>query len=62
MTPFPHSVEANAGLEVAHEMMARNRIRHLPVMEGTHLQPVKAGNGLNFALSCLLLQLDRVAN
>jgi CBS domain-containing protein len=37
MTPFPYSVEATAGLDVAQEMMSRHRIRHLPVMDGTHL-------------------------
>jgi acetoin utilization protein AcuB len=34
MTPFPHTVEANAPLREAHALMAAHRIRHLPVKDG----------------------------
>ncbi len=37
MTPFPHSVEIDAGLSRAREMMAEFEIGHLPVMESGRL-------------------------
>jgi len=51
MTPFPYSVEASAGLDVAQEMMTRHRIRHLPVMEGAQLVGVISSHALERARS-----------
>ncbi len=33
MTPFPHSIDVDAPLEQAQEMMTAHRFHHLPVME-----------------------------
>ena len=33
MTPFPHSIDIDAGLDDARKLMAEHRIRHLPVVE-----------------------------
>ncbi len=33
MTPFPHSIDIDAPVERAQEMMRRHRFHHLPVME-----------------------------
>jgi acetoin utilization protein AcuB len=40
MTPFPHSIGKDAGLDEARAMMAKHRIRHLPVMDGERLTSV----------------------
>jgi CBS domain-containing protein len=37
MTPFPHSVDADATVDQAREFMRAHRIRHLPVTEGGQL-------------------------
>ena len=37
MTPFPYSVEADARLAEASKMLARYKIRHLPVMDDGRL-------------------------
>ncbi len=37
MTPFPHAVDVEAPLGDARQMMARHRIRHLPVKDGDEL-------------------------
>lgn len=37
MTPFPHSIDIDAPLERAREMMLRHRFHHLPVMEERRL-------------------------
>mgnify|MGYP001825440702 FL=1 len=37
MTPFPYSVEADARLAEAARMMARHKIRHLPVIDDGQL-------------------------
>ena len=34
MTPFPHSIDVEAPLEDAHELMRQHRFRHLPVTSG----------------------------
>ena len=33
MTPFPYSVDHNASLEFAQQLMAQHKVRHLPVTE-----------------------------
>ncbi|ANM31515.1 hypothetical protein ABI59_21000 [Acidobacteria bacterium Mor1] len=33
MTPFPHSIDIDAGLDDARTLMTEHRIRHLPVVE-----------------------------
>jgi len=40
MTPFPHSIGKDAGLDEARAMMAKHNIRHLPVRDGEHLTSV----------------------
>lgn len=37
MTPFPHSIEPNATLRAAREMMAKHAVRHLPVIKSRDL-------------------------
>lgn len=40
MTPFPHSVEADAPVTAARATMLANGIRHLPVLDGGRLTGV----------------------
>ena len=42
MTPFPHWIEIDAPLDQAREMMVRQQVRHLPVMERGRLVSVLA--------------------
>ena len=37
MTPFPHSIDIDAGLDEARKLMADHAIRHLPVVEDGEL-------------------------
>ncbi len=37
MTPFPYSIQRDASIDAAKQMMKRHAIRHLPVMEGPEL-------------------------
>ena len=46
MTPFPHSVQADARPDEALKMMARYGIRHLPVMDGGRLAGVVSRHAL----------------
>jgi acetoin utilization protein AcuB len=40
MTPFPHSIGKGATVDEARAMMAKHKIRHLPVMDGERLTSV----------------------
>jgi acetoin utilization protein AcuB len=40
MTPFPHSIGKGATLDEARAMMAKHKIRHLPVMDSERLTSV----------------------
>jgi acetoin utilization protein AcuB len=37
MTPFPHSIDVDAPLAAAHQMMRDGRFRHLPVTSGGNI-------------------------
>jgi CBS domain-containing protein len=50
MTPFPHSVDIDAPLADAMELMRLRRVRHLPVVEGGALRGVLADRDLRGAM------------
>jgi CBS domain-containing protein len=50
MTPFPYSIDADASLREAHEMLLEHEIRHLPVKDGERLVGVITDRDLKRAL------------
>lgn len=50
MTPFPYSIEIDAGAEDAWAMMLRHEIRHLPVTEGGQLVALLSERDLRLVL------------
>ena len=50
MTPFPHSVAADATLAEAEALMASHHVRHLPVKKGTSLIGVISEREVRLAL------------
>ncbi len=59
-TSMPHSIGSTQPLRVAHAMMRRNRIRHLPVLEGGKLCGVLSERDLYFVETLSDVDLDRV--
>lgn len=58
MTPFPYSIERNASLEKARQMMDEHKVRHLPVTEGHEPVGIVTDRDLR---SVLFLPLKREA-
>jgi acetoin utilization protein AcuB len=50
MTPFPHSIDVDAPLEDAHELMRQHRFRHLPVMSGGEIVGVLTDRDIKLVL------------
>jgi acetoin utilization protein AcuB len=50
MTPFPYSIDIDAGLTQAMHMMQEHKIRHLPVMEQGKLVSVLTDRDIKMAL------------
>src|SRR5262249_17780332 len=48
MTPSPHSIGCDQTLEIAHALMRRHNIRHLPVLDGGKLAGVVSQRDLYF--------------
>jgi acetoin utilization protein AcuB len=53
MTPFPHTIAAEAPVSEAREFLNHHRLHHLPVMDGEHLVGIIGDRDLK-----LLLGLD----
>ncbi len=51
MTPFPYSVEADAALKEAQNLMREQSVRHLPVTEGHRLVGVVTDRDISAAIS-----------
>jgi acetoin utilization protein AcuB len=49
MTPFPHSIGKGAGLDEARAMMAKHKIRHLPVMDGERFTSIIDQRAINLS-------------
>jgi acetoin utilization protein AcuB len=50
MTPFPHSVDVDAPLAQAHQLMRKHRFRHLPVTSGGSLVGVLTDRDIKLVL------------
>ena len=50
MTPFPYSIDMDASLTQAMDMMQEHKIRHLPVMEQGNLVSVLTDRDIKMAL------------
>lgn len=49
MTPFPHHIDVEQGIEGARRMMSEHRIRHLPVKDGQELIGIVTDRDLHVA-------------
>lgn len=55
MTPFPYTIDGNADMSEATDMMAQNKIRHLPVAEDGKLVGLVTDRDIKWAMSLLAL-------
>ena len=60
MTHCPHTIEENQPLRVAHDMMRRYQIRHLPVLRAGKLAGMLSLRDLHFIESLSTVDLDEV--
>lgn len=50
MTPFPYSIDIDAPLRAAHDMMREHRFRHLPVTSGSKIVGVLSDRDIKLIL------------
>lgn len=50
MTPFPHSIAAEAPLSEARDFLSRHRLHHLPVLDGERLVGIVSDRDLTLLL------------
>jgi len=61
MTPFPYSIELDASLVEAHQLMGEHDIRHLPVTENHTLVGIVTERDISLLLNTVVLKQEDLA-